>query len=73
MFYDAHSRSRLAESQTRERIATAERERLVRLARTPYAWRIATLRLVARGLRVGCDVRIEHDLPLEVARLHGGR
>jgi hypothetical protein len=73
MVYDAHTRSRLAESQLQERIAAAERERLVRLGRTPYAWRIAALRLIARGLRVSRDVRIEHDLPLEVARLHGGR
>jgi hypothetical protein len=55
-------RTELAKARLQEQLAWAERERLVREARTPRAWRLAVVRLAARGLRV------EREIEFRVAR-----
>jgi hypothetical protein len=66
MLIDPYMRSRLAELRVQDQIAAADRARLARLARTRPVWRIALVRLAARGLRV------EREIEFEVVRA-GGR
>jgi hypothetical protein len=62
MLIDPYMRSRLAELRVQDQIAAADRARLARLARPRPVWRIALVRLAARGLRV------EREIEFEVAR-----
>jgi hypothetical protein len=66
MLIDPYMRTRLGELRVQEQIDAADRHRLARLARTRPVWRIALVRLAARGLRV------EREIEFEVARA-GGR
>jgi hypothetical protein len=65
MLIDPYMRARLGELRVQEQIAAADRARLARLARTRPVWRIALVRLAARGLRV------EREIEFEVARADG--
>jgi hypothetical protein len=59
MFTDHHTRTLLARQRIDELIAQAEAGRRGGTAdepRPPRAWRIATLRLLARGLRVEREI-----------------
>jgi hypothetical protein len=62
MLIDSHMRRQLAELRVQQQIDAADRARLARLARTRPVWRIALVRLAARGLRV------EREIEFEVAR-----
>ena len=63
MLIDPHMRTQLAELRVQEQIDAAERGALVGAApRRGRSWRIAALRLAARGLRV------EREIDFEVAR-----
>jgi hypothetical protein len=62
MFIDPTLRMELAAARHREQLAWAERERLARSVRAPRAWRLAVVRLAARGLRV------EREIEFRVAR-----
>jgi hypothetical protein len=58
----------MSQMRVEEMMVTAERERLVRSARSarrPRGLRIAALRLAARGLRV------ERQIDFETVRMHG--
>jgi hypothetical protein len=65
MLIDPYLRTRLAELRIQELIETAERDRVIRLARPPRAWRLAVIRLAARGLRV------EREIEFKVAHVDG--
>ena len=65
MVTDSHIRSDLARVRVDELIAQADAQRLSRLARpsrAPRAWRVALVRMLARGLRV------EREIEFGVAR-----
>jgi hypothetical protein len=69
MLTDHHIRSSMAREHVNGLIARAEAERMARPGRptrAPRAMRVATLRLLARGLRV------ERDIEFGVARLPKG-
>ncbi len=65
MLIDPYMRARLGELRVQQLIEDADRDRLARLARTRPVWRIAIVRLAARGLRV------EREIEFEVARADG--
>jgi hypothetical protein len=63
MINDPHIRSSLGKMRSDELIAQAAAQRLSRQARTPRtprAWRVSALRMLARGLRV--ERQIDFDL-----------
>ncbi len=65
MVTDSHIRSDLARVRVEELIAQADAQRRSRLGRpspTPRAWRVALVRVLARGLRV------EREIEFGVAR-----
>jgi hypothetical protein len=65
MVTDSHIRSSLARVRVEELIAQADAERLSRHgrpSRAPRAWRVALVRMFARGLRV------EREIEFGVAR-----
>jgi hypothetical protein len=65
MLIDPYMRSRLMELRIQDQIDAAERDRVVRLARPRRAWRLAAIRVAARGLRV------EREIEFKVARVDG--
>jgi hypothetical protein len=62
MHIDPTIRTQLAAARLHDQLARAERERLVRGVRGEHAWRLAVVRLAARGLRV------EREIEFRVAR-----
>jgi hypothetical protein len=65
MVTNSHIRSELARLRVEELIAQADeqrRSRLGRPSRAPRAWRVALVRMLARGLRV------EREIEFDVAR-----
>jgi hypothetical protein len=66
MLIDPYMRTLLAELRLQEQIKAAERDRVVRLARPRRrSWRLAAIRLAARGLRV------EREIEFKVAPVDG--
>ena len=59
MHIDPYLRTQLVQQRIQEQIDAAARERLVRAARPARAWRIAALRLAARGLRVEREIEFK--------------
>jgi hypothetical protein len=65
MINDPHIRSTLSRMRVDDLIAEADAQRLARSARparAPRAWRLAALRMLARGLRV------EREIDFDLAR-----